>query len=61
MAAKPDAYMVPKWAIDSLGRCVLAIAKNFCGDKRDTFRDPELQAEYELYKRNREEWERRYK
>ncbi|MBQ3178248.1 MAG: hypothetical protein IJB52_10540 [Clostridia bacterium] len=61
MAAKPDANKVPKWAVESLGRCVLSMAKDLCGDKRDTFRDPALQEEYELFKTNREEWERRYK
>lgn len=61
MTAKPDAEKVPKWAVESLGRCVLSMAKELCGYKRDTFRDPSLQEEYELFKSNREEWERIYK
>ena len=61
MTAKPDAEKVPKLAVESLGRCVLSMAKDLCGDKRDTFRDPALQEEYELFKTNREEWEHIYK
>lgn len=51
-----DAEAVPARSYMALGRKMLALAKELQGDRPDTFREPELQADYELWKTDRAAW-----
>ena len=51
-----NAAAVPDREYRSLGSCVLDIAKALQGDKPGTYRDPAVQADFELWQSDREAW-----